>query len=276
MSARRPIEARNLRFATSATTIPRAWHGGRRAVTTFFDNLSVFFPAGERFFIRAVRAHEDKVKDATLLSEMRAFYQQEGIHGREHVRYNEMSAAHGRPVAELEAEVEALLAEVEGRLPRRARLAVTAALEHFTAILAHLLLADPKVLENAHPEMAALWRWHAAEEAEHKAVAFDVFEAVGGTYAERVSVMFSATLVFWEKVFVHQLRLMRHEGIATDWNEWRDLFTALFVEPGTLRKLVPLYLAYYRPGFHPNDLDSSGLIERWRQGEAAPRLALVT
>ncbi len=49
------------------------------------------------------------------------------------------------------------------------------ALEHFTAILAHQLLADPRHLEGAEKETADLWRWHAVEEIEHKGVAYDTW-----------------------------------------------------------------------------------------------------
>ena len=49
------------------------------------------------------------------------------------------------------------------------------ALEHFTAILAHELLADPRHLAGADRETADLWRWHACEEIEHKGVAYDTW-----------------------------------------------------------------------------------------------------
>ena len=83
------LEVRNLRFDVS-DEVPRYWHGGKRAVTLFFDNLSVFFPPGERFFISAVKAHAGQLHDENLLEQTRAFCAQEGIHSREHVRYNDM------------------------------------------------------------------------------------------------------------------------------------------------------------------------------------------
>lgn len=42
---------------------PKDWHGGRRAVTLFYDNLSTFFPPGERFFMASVKAFRNEVKD---------------------------------------------------------------------------------------------------------------------------------------------------------------------------------------------------------------------
>jgi predicted metal-dependent hydrolase len=154
-------EIRDLRFQT-LTDVPRHWHGGRRSVTSYFDGLSIFFPLGERFFLASVRAKAKHVKDPALAEAVRAFCGQEGVHGREHERYNAHLAARGYPAAEMEARVGRLLSLVSRRLPMRTQLAATCALEHFTALMGQMILADPRTLDGAHPTMAALWRWHAA------------------------------------------------------------------------------------------------------------------
>jgi predicted metal-dependent hydrolase len=243
------MEIRDRSFALDQ--VPRHWHGGRRAVTAFFDNLSIFFPAGERFFIASVAAQRKLVKDAELQQLVREFTQQEAYHTREHVRYNRMLAENGYPVAEMETRVERILRRVARRAPPLAQLAVTCALEHFTALMAQSILTDPRTLDGAHPEMAALWRWHATEEDEHRAVAFDVYRAAGGTRRRRNLVMVGATIIFWAKVLEQQVRLMRENGILSSPREWAALLHFLFVRPGTLRKLIPPYLGYYRRGFHP-------------------------
>jgi uncharacterized protein len=267
------ITVRNLSFDVDAD-VPRHWHGGRRSITTFFDNLSVFFPVGERFFIAAVRAHGAFVRDPRLLEEVRAFCGQEGVHGREHARYNAMLERQGYPVGAMERRVEALLGRASKRLPRRSRLAVTCALEHFTALLAHMLLGDARLLEGAHPEMAALWRWHAAEENEHKSVAYDVYLASGGAYAARIGFMVLASVIFWAKILEHQVRMMKVDGALFSAREWGSLIRFLFVEPGAMRGVMRLYFRYYRPGFHPRDIDSSALIEGWKReyGEGRERI----
>ena len=248
------LQPRNRRFDLDER-IPRHWHGGRRSITTFFDNLSIFFPPGERFFIEAVHAHRSRVTDEQLLSDIRGFCAQEGFHSREHVRYNALLESRGYPAAELERRVEALLDRVRGRSTKRIRLAITCALEHFTALMAHPVLDDERTLEGADPVMAALWRWHAGEEQEHKAVAFDVYRAVGGTYAERTTAMIGATAVFWSRVIVQQVAMMRADGTAASVPEWLALVHFLFVSPGGMRGVVRRYFAYFRPGFHPNDVD---------------------
>jgi predicted metal-dependent hydrolase len=264
------LQVRNLRFDVS-DEVPRYWHGGKRSVSLFFDNLSVFFPAGERFFIAAVKAHAGQLTDPKLIEQTRAFCAQEGIHSREHIRYNEMLRGHGYPVEAMERRVERLLAGATRRTTPRGRLAATCALEHFTALLAHFLLSDDRLLEGAHPVMAALWRWHAAEENEHKAVAYDVYRQTGGGYIERALAMIFATVIFWAKVFEHQVRLMRAEGLLFSGREWYALFRFLFIHPGGIHRMFWPYLEYYRPSFHPWQLDNRSLLDAWKaELEASP------
>lgn len=260
---------RNLRFDAMGE-VPRHWHRGGRSVSTFFDNLSVFFPRGERFFVASVRAHEAAVGDPALREAVRAFCAQEGMHGREHVRYNEHLATLGYPVAEMERRVIGILKLATWALPPRLRLAVTCALEHLTALLGHAILSDPRLLEGADPTMAALWRWHSAEENEHKSVAFDVFESAGGTYPERAAMMALASVIFWAKVVEQQARMMRVDGTLTSAEEWAALGRYLFVEPGGMLTLARHYADYFRPGFHPRDIDSDAALAAWQATQPGP------
>lgn len=268
------VQVRNLRFDLRAT-VPRYWHGGRRSVSLFFDALSIFFPVGERFFIASVKAHAHLVGDARLLSQVRAFYGQEGVHAREHTQYNRMLDAQGYPASDMEQRLMLRLRRVAASVSPRQQLAITCALEHFTAAMGHILLSDPRVLAGADPSMSALWRWHAAEENEHKAVAFDVFACAGGGYLERVTAMLRATLVFWSLVLIQQARLMRVDGCLFSVKEWCSLAGFLFVGPGPLRRLFGHYFSYFRPGFHPWQVDNRELLRRWREADGSQLDALV-
>src|SRR5262245_482156 len=95
------LPVRNLRFDI-AQDVPHPWHEAGRSITTFFDNLSIFFPVGERFFIASVRAHMRYVDDPALEAAVRAFNAQEGVHGREHARYNDRLRVQGYPIAAME------------------------------------------------------------------------------------------------------------------------------------------------------------------------------
>jgi uncharacterized protein len=262
------MEARNIRFATGSD-VPRHWHGGKISVTSFFNNLSLFFPAGERFFVAAVNHYRDQIQNDMLREQVATFCSQEGFHSREHVRYNRMLDAQGYPAAKLESRIERILRFISKRVPWRLQLAATCALEHMTATLAHVLLGDPEIIEGAHPVMAELWSWHSAEENEHKAVAFDVFKEVGGTYRERVVAMIVATVIFWSLVFDHQVRLMRRDGALWSAREWWALFRFNFIRPGALRKMTPIYFQYFKLNFHPWELDNRDLLEKWKEKHAA-------
>jgi predicted metal-dependent hydrolase len=255
------IEVRNMQFELDG--VPRYWNGGRRSVTLFSNGLSIFFPPGERFFIAAVKAHADRVTDEKLRGEIKLFCAQEGVHSREHVAYNRMLDQQGYPASAMQKDVERLLRYVS-RLPAIVRLAVTCALEHFTAILAHRLLSYPRDLAEAHPAMGALWRWHAAEETEHKAVAFDVYRAVGGSYLLRACVMMLTTVIFLTYVGLHQVRLMWVDRCLFSPREWMRFLRFMFVDPGAMRGILGPYVSYFRPSFHPWDQDSRHLLDAWK------------
>lgn len=261
------ISLRNLRF-DRIRDAPRYWMSGRRAVTLFMDNLSLLFPEGEKFFILSVKACEDRIRDPRLAEDVKGFYGQEAVHRREHERYNQRLRDFGLPVDEIEGQVRTLLERAHRTLSPVQQLAVTAALEHFTAMLAHVLLAETEG-ESGEPlgdrRMLELWRWHAAEEHEHRSVAFDVFHAIGGRYLTRCHIMLTATAIFWLRILQQQIRLMRAEGIALSAREWSDLLRFLFADPGPLRRLLRPYLSYFRPGFHPSTAGGDELFEAWRR-----------
>ncbi|MCA9562993.1 MAG: metal-dependent hydrolase, partial [Myxococcales bacterium] len=137
---------RDVEFSVGDHT-PRYWHSGRRAVTLFFNNLSTLFPHGERFFIRSVAKYRKQVRDPSLLSEVKAFTSQEAIHTREHQAYNDMLRAQGFDIDAIEETVARLLRlpKLTGPLRNRVSLAATAALEHWTGLLAHFVLTDSSV-----------------------------------------------------------------------------------------------------------------------------------
>jgi predicted metal-dependent hydrolase len=265
------IPVRNRRFDVANPSRPRDWHGAGLAVSLFFDNLSIFFPPGERFFMKTVKDFKDHAPpNSPLAAAVQAFLAQEAYHGREHRAYNARLDALGLPARALEDRVARLLGLVERVIPRRLQLAATCALEHYTASMGYQALVDARIFAGADPEFRALWKWHAVEENEHRAVAFDLFEAAGGTWPERVVAMLLATVIFWFKVAEQQVRLMHAAGIATDINAWRDLYRFMFVAPGNMGRLPRAVLTYLDPAFHPDQHDASAAIEAWRREAGEP------
>jgi predicted metal-dependent hydrolase len=233
-------------------------------VTSFLDGLSIFLPRGERFFVKSVKRFAPIVSDPKLRAEVEAFCAQEGHHGREHSNYNRRLDGLGYPAAALDRRVGRILWVAEKILSDRSQLAVTTALEHFTSILGEGVLEHPAAMQGADPTMTALWRWHSAEESEHKTVAFDVYLAAGGTWLNRVLIMLLTSAVFWPKVLEHQLRFMAVDRTLFSLAQWRTLVTHLFVEPGLVRALWRPYLAYFGRSFHPSDRARRDLVDQWR------------
>src|SRR3954468_10982919 len=148
------ITPRDRRFGRDTAT-PRLWHGGRVEATAIYNALSTTFPAGEAFFVESVRAFRQGAP-AKLAEEIKGFTTQEAIHSREHDAFNRRAAQSGYDLSKLEAQVEKRLAVTRDK-PPVVSLAATMTLEHFTAILAHQLLAGPRHLEAGERETADLW-----------------------------------------------------------------------------------------------------------------------
>ena len=269
MHAQAPVQPvrRDLDFDIPQQITPEEvtnWHGQGRHVSHFFNALSVFFPEGERFFIHSVRHYRDRITDPALQRDVQGFIGQEAMHGREHVEYNELMDKAGLPATKLDRFIGRLLERVKKVIPNSMQLAVTLALEHFTAMLAHLVLTQPKALAGSNPRLTALWRWHALEETEHKAVAYDVYEkALGkgvGAYLLRCGALLIVSAIFLALMFVFHIMMIRADKQARGIGGWLSLVKFLYFSPGALSRLLLPWLDYFRPNFHPWDHDNRELL----------------
>lgn len=246
--------------------IPRYWFGGDVFKSRFFDALSTIFPEGERFFISCVRDYRDQVKDPQLAQEIKDFIRQEGQHGIVHNQYNQRLKAQGIDVDMLERIEERLFAFMRKHVPRKQTLAETAAAEHLTAIMAHSFFERKEVLDKADPRMRAMYAWHAMEEIEHKAVAFDVMQKIAKVgYLRRVFALMVVTLAF----NIHSLLVTRYM-IKTDgfslWQRlkiWTKGLWWLYKPGGLYLSIFGHYIQYYKPGFHPWDNGRMSAYELW-------------
>jgi uncharacterized protein len=248
--------------------VPKHWFVESAAATHVANAVNLLFPAGERFFVRSVRHYMDRVSPE-LAAQVKGFFGQEGRHAQAHERFFDTLRAQGYDVDSILERYEyAAYEKIEKYSPPAVRLAVTVALEHFTAIMAEDALGHD-ALAHADPEMRRLFEWHAVEELEHKAVAFDVLQEVAPGYALRMLGVLLATLTlggFW----VWALReLLKEEGMTLSdaMRELRDLRKkakatgeARVMEPVATRVFVRGIREYMRPGFHPNDKDHGPLI----------------
>ncbi|MEP4372602.1 MAG: metal-dependent hydrolase, partial [Alloalcanivorax venustensis] len=153
--------------------------------------------------------------------------------------------------------------------PASFQLANTVALEHLTAILADGLLSLPEIMEGSDEGYRAIWNWHALEETEHKAVAFDVYRvAMGGddkvsAYALRsLSLVFSTSVFFalFVPFYVHNVRV---SGGLSDLKGWRAVLRHSVGKKGIFRHSAKAWLDWFKPGFHPWDHDNREFLEQF-------------
>jgi predicted metal-dependent hydrolase len=264
--ARPPITPRNVRFAFDPS-LPADWHSGEPGITVFYDALSLTFPEGERFFINSVRNFTALIDDPALKRDVEAFTSQESIHSREHAAYNALLEARGIPVEKFERLIRAGVRFASRHLPKKAALAATCAYEHYTALFAELLLGDRAVLADAHPFYRDLWRWHAMEEEEHKAVAFDVYQTVARdrlSYLRRVIAMVVVTFDFWITSRGLMIWLMVKRRQLWNVRAWARTFWHLWVSPGVWRRIMAGVFGYMVPGFHPWKREVHPDVLAWR------------
>ena len=266
------ITPRDRRFGRDEAT-PRHWLRGDPAGSALYNALSATFPLGEAFFVESVRAFRDGA-DAKLAEDIKNFTTQEVVHSREHLAFNRRAADAGYDIAPLEAQVQKRLTLTRSK-PPIVGLGATMALEHFTAILAHELLADPRHLAGGDPATAELWRWHASEEIEHKGVAYDTWLHATKDWTStrrwkvKALIMMYVTRNFVVDRTTGTLELLRQDGI-TGPTAWRKLLWHAWIRPGMFRKIFSAWLAFFMPGFHPWNEDDRALIAAYEQ---APSVA---
>ncbi len=263
----RTVPTRRISFDPTMADLPRHFAvDGNLILSHLAAAMSAVFPDGEDFFVRSVRHYRDRITDPVLKRQVAGFIGQEAMHGREHRALNDRLDQLGYRVKFVERLTRRGLALRTRLAPPITNLAATAALEHFTATLAELVLADEDVrAEFGHLGVEHLFLWHALEESEHKAVAFDVYRAVGGSERTRVW-----TMKLLRPGFVLAMAVQVVIGLITDREtyrrgrlraSWREFRRSPMLRRSVWRQLQD----YDRRDFHPNDRDTSALVERWRE-----------
>lgn len=240
--------------------IPQYWNMGNPILTHFENAFSIMIPPGEKFFIDSVRHYERRVHDDEGRDLIRVFVRQEGLHSRAHDRFNASFAKFGIDVRSQQRYADRVFRRMRRWLPWRIQLGITVFAEHLTAVGAHTLLDDPEAADEMDPQMLEFWRWHAAEELEHKSVAFDLFAKVGGGYLTRMVAVLAA-VSFLAVPMLRITRAMMNDDPHVPTRAERKRAAA--VQRRILRRQAPMLLAYFRPGFHPWEIDDTAMLQDW-------------
>jgi len=262
----RIVPTRRMTFEESLADLPKHYAADGDLIGSHLAaGLSAVFPDGEDFFVRSVRHYRDQITDPDLKRQVSGFIGQEAVHGREHRVFNDRLDQLGYPTKTFEKLTKKGLAIRERLAPPAANLAATAALEHFTATLAELVLSDEEVRRLFGADAVRdLFVWHALEESEHKAVAFDVYKAIGGSERLRV---WSMRFLRYGFVVGMSLQIIisllgdretyRRGVLRASWRRFRH-------SPIIQRRLWDQLCDYDRRYFHPDDSDTNALVEQWR------------
>ncbi len=245
--------------------IPRHWFGGDAFKSRFFDAMSTLFPEGERFFIACIRDFQPADPEAQAAS--LAFARQEVEHSRVHQAFNARLAAQGVKVDKiLRTQHHHLFDTARTHLSRAHTLALTAACEHLTALMAQGFTDRPAHFAQADPRVRAMYVWHAIEEVEHKAVAFDLMQQTARVgWALRCWALIEVSLQF--PLFTFQIvnHMLKVDGYSRGQRLrlWARGLWWLYGPGGLMGPLLKPWLAWFKPGFHPLDSRLPACFDRW-------------
>ena len=235
--------------------MPRFWFGGDPFKTRVFDALSLTFPDGERYFINSVRLYRDQITDPELQAKVKDFIMQEAQHGIAHDRMNQVMKDQGLPVDEMVGQMKIRLNEwLEHRSPQL-NIAITAASEHLTALMAECFYAKKSTLAVVDPYVRAMYAWHAIEEMEHRDVTFDVMQNVAKVdYLLRARALVITSALMYGYTMYRTNIMLKADGFSkierakqfAKGTQW------LFGKGGLLKSMKKPYLDWFKRDFHPN------------------------
>jgi predicted metal-dependent hydrolase len=239
--------------------LPKYYFDNSPCKTHFLNALSITFPHGERFFIDSVKNYQDRIVDAKQQQAISVFVKQENWHRYAHQQYNLWLTNQGLPAEYLEELALKKIQYIKTKISPRGQLASTVSLEHITAIFAEHLLTHPELLNNMHPHFRQLWTWHAIEEIEHKNVAMDTINAVGGGKL-RFSMILTTVNFAWD-ITRNTMVLLQADNQLWKWRTVKDAGSLLFnLKNGFVTKLFGPWLGFMRKDFHPSQHDNTALL----------------
>ena len=254
----------------------RHWNGGDAVRTAFCNALSMSFPEGEQFFIDAVREAAKHLprtpENEALHALVRDFVGQEATHRHLHGAYNTHLEKQGlvntwgpRVLRRLVVARKRMFSKSEKGYMHE--LALTAAYEHFTAIFGELTLdridQPGDVLAGAEEPLKTLWRWHAAEECEHKSVAFELYQRLGGNYRWRMRWFAYVLVQFTLDASRQTLRNLWDDRTLHRPSTWLAAARFLLGRHGLVWRITLPLMNYRRRDFHPNESGNPGLSPQW-------------
>lgn len=259
------IVVRQIPFAFDENIDP-VWFAGRPEWSHMVNGASLTMPYLEPFLIRTVMEALKQTNDTKLKADVQAFMGQEGVHFKNHRRYNEILKRRYRALAEVEAEMEADYRRFQKK-SLRWRLAYTAGFETMTMGMTEWLIDDrADLFGGADPSVASLVLWHMVEETEHKTVAYDLYMHLYGDYWPKAwGLLMGSWHVAWSSRKGYR-RMLLQDGL---WRRFTSRLRVWQMVGRFLYNAAPAMLRSLLPGYHPSRVADPEWIKRWMDSYAS-------
>ncbi len=254
------VPVRHMDFSFESANLVRYVYDNDPFYSALLMTFSAVIPHGERFFIESVRNYRGQIRDARLQDRVTGFIGQEAMHGKEHDTMNEAYDAMGFPLLRIDSLSQRGFKWFARLAPKRMQLAFTVAIEHLTAIISEYTFRRPEIQAKYDPEALKFTLWHMVEETEHKAVAFDVYEATGGGYLTRISTMIVSLIGLGLPIAIFHLWIIAADrSVGTVLRHPRGI-AGVYGRRGLIMSLAPAFFDFFRPSFHPSQHDTDALL----------------
>lgn len=238
------------------------WNQARPEFSQLVNAASLAMPYLEPYLIRTMREARPLITDPDLARELDLYCAQESSHFRQHRRFNdELKAASPDAVNATEAQLAEDYAGFETNRSLRFNLAYAEGFESMALAIGHMLIADRDFLfGKADSAVSSLVLWHFAEEIEHKSVAFDVFDHLyHSTFWRLVGLFYATGHIFWRTRAAYH-RLLKADGL---WSDWRSRVTLLLLLARIFAMLIPRFARALSPFYHPRKVRDPAWMQSW-------------
>jgi uncharacterized protein len=232
---------------------PKHWLGESPFKTHFLNSLTIIFPTGEKYFTRSIKNCLNQVESELLVKEAKLFIKQESEHSKEHEKFFKILKDQGYQYSNLVGALDQLVTEVlEPYLDKKTNLSITAGLEHITALLSEISLEE-NFLDSAPQKLQDLFNWHAAEEIEHRSVAFDVLQEITKSYSKRIQGIIIGYIIISVFSALSTSYLLYQDKELLKFKTIKDFTNIFFLDEKLLFKAIKIFVRYLDPAFHPDN-----------------------
>ena len=277
------IPIRHFNFKFSPDELDVKFFMQKEWATAYFAALSIFLTYGEELVIETARHHRDQIQDPVLKQRLTSLIGQEAIHSKVHEEYNETMIPNNLPVQLYRFLAEQVFNHTFLKFPQPLKLSMMAGIEHFTAVFAQYAMTHQDIFNHSLDEKTrALWLWHMLEESEHKDIAYDTYQVLSANYPLRISGFFIALITLGLGVgagalMLPFLRRPMNSFSLSFWKEAKGSWDLLFSrDNGVFGSSLGHIFDYLRPDFHPNDHDTTELLDYFNKELLDPETGTLT